>query len=175
MNRRFHRSNVARAEVSPGRSRRLVGLTAAILLPGVLLAACSDADPAQAQPSEVADRPLVGTEWHLTAPVAATDDETVLREIGSTITFGSDRRVSGKAGCNRFTGTAEVDAESVVFGALATTRMACDPVSEAVESEVLAVLDGTVAYRITGDRLELTRTADTDIDAEAGPLYYTAG
>lgn len=141
------------------------------MLPGLPLAACSDADPAQAQTSEVADRPLVGTEWHLTAPVAATDDEAVLREIGSTITFGSDGRVSGKAGCNRFTGPAEVGADTVAFGTLATTRMACDPVSEAVESEVLAVLDGTVAYRITGDRLELTR----DIDTGAGRLNYTAG
>lgn len=47
--------------------------------------------------------------------------------VTATIEFGTDGRVSGKSGCNRFTGTYTLTGEGLAFGPLALTRMACPP------------------------------------------------
>jgi uncharacterized membrane protein len=42
-----------------------------------------------------------------------------------TISFGKDGQVSGRSGCNRFTGPYTLSGEGLSFGNLAVTRMAC--------------------------------------------------
>jgi putative lipoprotein len=39
--------------------------------------------------------------------------------------FESGGRVSGSDGCNRLTGTYQIDGERVAFGQMASTQMAC--------------------------------------------------
>lgn len=90
-----------------------------------LLAAISAAVPGHAQMP-----PLAGTEWGLDA--AGAPDRF--------IRFGSDGRVSGSAGCNRFTGSYEHEGARLSFGPLATTRMMCAPdVMEAEEAFLSAL------------------------------------
>jgi len=67
--------------------------------------------------------PLPGTEWGVHDPGGA---ERFLR-------FGGDGRVSGSAGCNRFTGPYERDGTRLSLGPLATTRRMCP--SEVMEAE----------------------------------------
>jgi heat shock protein HslJ/uncharacterized membrane protein len=53
--------------------------------------------------------------------------------VTATIVFGTDGRVSGRTGCNRFTGAYTLTGEGLAFGSLAVTRMACPP--HAMEAE----------------------------------------
>jgi heat shock protein HslJ len=53
------------------------------------------------------------------------DGVPVPEGAGLAIQIGFDGRVEGLTGCNRFTGTAEIDAGELVLGPLAVTEMAC--------------------------------------------------
>ncbi len=63
-----------------------------------------------------------------------------------------EKRASGIASCNRFTGGYTLAADSLRFAAAATTRMACP---QGVEQEFLAMLGRVTRYRIDGPVLEL--------------------
>ena len=65
-------------------------------------------------------------------------------------------RVTGFAGCNRFSGPFRHDGASLTFGALAMTRMACaDSALNAQESAFAAALHDTDHYVISADTLTL--------------------
>jgi heat shock protein HslJ len=53
------------------------------------------------------------------------DGLPVPEDAGLSLKVGFDGAVTGTTGCNRFTGTAEMDAGELVFGPLAVTEMAC--------------------------------------------------
>ena len=53
------------------------------------------------------------------------DGIPVPEDAGLSLKIGFDGTVTGTTGCNRFTGTAEMDAGELVFGPLAVTEMAC--------------------------------------------------
>lgn len=66
-----------------------------------------------------------------------------------------ERRVRGYTGCNRFMGGYEGSDGRLRFGALASTRRACD--DGGTEQAILQALESADGYRIEGDTLELTR------------------
>ncbi|MFE3293328.1 META domain-containing protein [Rhodococcus sp. NPDC059234] len=105
------------------------------------------------------DRPLVGTTWVVDTIIDpnAVTTSAALEQSTPTLTVAADGTVSGSTGCNRFTGTAEVSGDTVTFGPLATTRMACPEDVAQVERAVLAVLDGPTTATIDSDRLRLMR------------------
>ena len=43
----------------------------------------------------------------------------------ATLAFGEDGKVSGNGSCNRFFGTVKIEGETIHFGPLGSTRMAC--------------------------------------------------
>lgn len=106
--------------------------------------------PAPAAPAAA----LEGTEWHLAdiggqpSPVGA--DST--RHPGFTL-LAEGRKVQGSAGCNRMTGTYQLDGQKLKFGPLATTRMAC-PAME-TETAFLKALAATTRYEVSGSSLTL--------------------
>jgi heat shock protein HslJ len=63
--------------------------------------------------------------------------------------------VSGKSGCNTFSGTAIVEGNRLSFGPLATTRMACPEEQTAFETEFLNLLSKVAIYKLTDGNLEL--------------------
>jgi heat shock protein HslJ len=65
-----------------------------------------------------------------------------------------DQRVSGSTGCNRMMGAYTLKDESLRFGNMATTRMACIP-GVAHESGFLNALQAVRGWRIEGSRLSL--------------------
>ncbi|HET6444162.1 MAG TPA: META domain-containing protein [candidate division Zixibacteria bacterium] len=78
--------------------------------------------------------------------------------IGTELTVDFDvEAVAGLAGCNNYTGSYEVDGETISFGPLATTRKFCsDP--EGImeqESEFLAALGGTATFEVQGNRMDM--------------------
>jgi len=72
-----------------------------------------------------------------------------------TMIFGADGSVSGQSGCNNFAGSHEDDGSNLTFGPLASTLMMCDEDAMTVEQTFLGALQGTNAYTINGNMLEI--------------------
>lgn len=71
------------------------------------------------------------------------------------VKFEQQNKVWGRLGCNRFTGTYKQDGLSLVFGPLATTRMACPEPNMKTEARVSAALVATRQADITHMKLVL--------------------
>ncbi|MBV6760169.1 META domain-containing protein [Rhodococcus opacus] len=115
------------------------------------------------------DRPVVGTTWTVTAlisPDAVTTTEALERTAPQLLIAG-DGSASGFTGCNRMTGTADVQPSSITFGSWATTRMACPPDESEVERAVLAALTGETGYTVSSDSLRLVDGAGTGLELRA--------
>jgi uncharacterized membrane protein len=54
----------------------------------------------------------------------------------ATVVFGRDGQVSGKSGCNRFSGPYTLSGEGLSFGNLAQTKMACESPAMEVEQRI---------------------------------------
>jgi len=113
---------------------------------------------------------LEGTEWRLVdiggQPAPAGADS--MHHPGFTL-LAEGRKVQGSAGCNRMTGTYQLDGEKLKFGPLATTRMAC-PAME-TETAFLKALKQTTRYEVSGSSLTLygADTAVARLEAAAKP------
>ena len=73
------------------------------------------------------------------------------------IEFDRDQeRTSGSSGCNRFTGTFQIDGSMLMFSRIAGTRRAClyaDP--QGVEASFLKLLETTTRFEVQGNTLRL--------------------
>ncbi|WP_336659615.1 META domain-containing protein [Leucobacter sp. USHLN153] len=69
------------------------------------------------------------------------------------LTIEEDGSFSGSDGCNRLTGTAEIDGNSIDFGEVATTLMACEDVD--------TWLADLATAEVSGDELEVS-----DVDGD---------
>lgn len=95
--------------------------------------------------------------WVLTSlqdqPITANNNELPRLEISLT-----ENRVSGTTGCNRISGQLKADTRQILFGPLATTRMACPAEVGALESRFLSELNAAVTYQVAEGRLTLLRS-----------------
>ena len=66
------------------------------------------------------------------------------------------QRASGYAGCNQFSGTYTMSGNSLTFGPLAMTRMAC-ATGDALERSYAMALEQTTAFKVTSKGLELRK------------------
>ena len=113
------------------------------------------------------DTELTGTFWLL----KRIGDSDVVRAEGLEaphMTLTGDE-VRGFAGCNRFFGNYQHQGQTLEFGPLGSTRMACDQLDQ--ETAFLSRL-GTVTYRIRGTTLELlddTGTVTLSFEARTKP------
>ena len=129
-------------------------------------APAAPAAPAPAVPAAA----LEGTEWRLVdiggQPSPAGADTT--RHPGFTL-LAEGRKVQGSGGCNRMTGTYQLDGQKLKFGPLATTRMACPDMQ--TETAFLKALQATTRYEISGSSLMLfgADTAVARLEAAAKP------
>jgi heat shock protein HslJ len=110
---------------------------------------------------------LAGTSWEAVnynngkqAVVGVITDTTL------TADFGKDGTMSGKAGCNTYTGGYKTNGNQITIGPLASTMMACDQPAGVMEQETqyLAALQSVATYQIEGNVLEL-RTKDDALAA----------
>ena len=114
------------------------------LVIAVFAAACNST---QKQPTKAANPAppfsLVGTEWTL-ADLAST---AVIANSKASIAFPEAGRVVGNGSCNRFTGSVTITGDTLKFGPIASTRMACmDGGVSAQEDAYLKMLNAANRY-----------------------------
>lgn len=111
---------------------------------------------------------LPGTRWEVTG-INDGRQAVVSVQAGTCVTlaFDGQGRVSGSAGCNRFTARFEARPGTVRIGAPAATRMACPELGVmAQEQAFLRALEAARTIRIEADVLEL-RDADGALQVSA--------
>jgi len=116
------------------------------------LAACQPPRSATSDPAFRAS--VAGVDWEL----MELDGKTASTGTGgrrATIRFDADTaRVGGFGGCNRFGGTYAISGDSLLFGPLIMTRMACAKGME-LESELATALATTRRYELSTTQLKL--------------------
>lgn len=106
---------------------------------------------------------LAGTSWRVTGYNSGKEAVVSVRTGTSmTMTFTADARVSGSAGCNRFSASYQLDGGKLSFGPPAATRKHCPKPEGVMEQEqrFLAALATVATARFEGDRLDLRTAAD---------------
>jgi len=87
---------------------------------------------------------LWGTSWRL-EDLAGTE---ALDDVEATLSFPEAGQVQGNGSCNRFTGTVTISGDSISFGPLAVTKMACpEPVMAQEDLFLKALNEATVFDR----------------------------
>lgn len=102
-------------------------------------------------PADFSLPPLEGTAW-LAEDI---DGAGVVDRVPTTLAFGANRRIDGRAACNRYFGTFEQSGETVQIKPAGLTRMACPPAVMDQERKFLAVLESVKRGRREGDALVL--------------------
>jgi heat shock protein HslJ len=107
--------------------------------------------PAAVEKGVAPDADLVGS-WTL----AAIDGEAV-EAVGATpdLRVFEDGKVAGVAGVNRFNAEIQATDGRVLFGPVATTKMAGPPEAMELENTYLARLGAVSSYEVEGDTLRL--------------------
>ena len=116
------------------------------------------------------DSPLRGTYWKLVR-LSETPVEVAEKQREPHLIFAHDqRRISGSGGCNRVTGSFELDGDKLHLGRMAGTMMACLTGMEQ-EQRFLRSIEKVERYRISGSHLEMLDAAGGVIARfEAGAL-----
>jgi putative lipoprotein len=94
---------------------------------------------------------LVGTAWQLEDLGGAG----VIDNSMTTLEFIEAARVGGRGGCNRFFGSVEITGESIKFGQMGSTQMACVEALMNQEGRYLKALGAAERYALNGDQLLL--------------------
>jgi putative lipoprotein len=87
----------------------------------------------------------------------------VIDNVQTTVKFEPAGKVTGSGGCNRLFGTAKAGGNSLAFGGIGTTRMACLPAVMRQESKFLDALAGTRTFRFTGGQLRFYDAAGAEL------------
>ena len=129
---------------------------ATIALQGDVLTLAADGVRLTLLDREVADpdRPLTGTRWIVDGLVEGEAVASVPAGVVAALTFSPDR-VAVEAGCNQGAGAVAITDETLAFGPIGLTKMACPADAMAVEQAVTDVLRGQVAWAIEADALTL--------------------
>ena len=108
------------------------------------------------------DSPLRGTYWRLVR-LSETPVQAAGKQREPHLIFASDQpRISGSGGCNRVTGSFDLDGDRLRLGRMAGTRMAC-PTGMEQEQRFLQSIEKVERYRISGSHLEMLDAADAVI------------
>lgn len=102
---------------------------------------------------------LAGTEWRL---VAFGEEQIVQYDPAVTtvnIIFGEDGSVSGTSGCNQYGGSYTLEGDTLGFGPLMSTLMACEEPAMSVEAAYLDALGSASTFTIRGNMLEIVYAA----------------
>jgi len=101
---------------------------------------------AEGPPADPTGVEIPGSSWVL-VEMAGTAD---FAHIVPTLAFGTDGSVSGFAGCNTFRGTYTPDGH---IGALASTKIACQPPASLIEFDYLKALGDVGGWSLADGRL----------------------
>jgi heat shock protein HslJ len=110
---------------------------------------------ASASHSHGAQPAAVERAWSIIALEGVSVEVPAERARPTLIFDAKQKRVSGMAGVNRFSGTYTMEGESLKFGPLLATKMAGPPELNELEIRYLRALERTAMWRLDGDELEL--------------------
>lgn len=79
----------------------------------------------------------------------------VIDNLQTTLEIGADGKVSGNGGCNRFSGSATIEGDKIIFGDLASTMMACTEAAMDQEMKFHAALAAARSFRIDAEQRKL--------------------
>lgn len=105
------------------------------------------------------DQPIEGTLWVVDGIVSGGAVSSVPEGVTASIRI-VDGQAEVRFGCNTGGGPVEVAPDTLTFGPMISTKMACEPDAVAVESAFLTVLTGEVPYSIDADTLTLDAGAN---------------
>ncbi|MFC5658292.1 META domain-containing protein [Streptomyces nogalater] len=117
-----------------------------------------------------AREPVTGVQWRVERVTVGGDDLAAPASGSPHLRIGADGSAAGNLGCNRFSAPVGVRGDRITFGALRTTKMACDPARMSFERALARALDGQTLTGAPehgkliltsghGDRVHLTRDA----------------
>ena len=98
--------------------------------------------------------PLEGPQWQLTTIVNGDTAMSLLANTEVTAKFDGER-ISGSTGCNNYFGPYTLKGNTISFGVLGSTMMACEEEILAQESNYLSLLETVTEANINGDQLSL--------------------
>ena len=101
---------------------------------------------------------LDGTSWTLVEGTGVTTPN----DVSLTLQL-EDGRVSGSGGCNRFTSSYEEEGNSISFGSVASTRMACPDEIMSAERAYLAALGSAAWWSASGNELVLSDSSGEEL------------
>ena len=96
---------------------------------------------------------LTGVKW---VAESLNGKEIKFKEGGSEVLItleSSDKKVFGRAGCNRFFGVYEQNESQLTFSGMGATKMACPDMD--IETSFFKVLEDTKSFIIKNDKLTL--------------------
>ncbi|MGO1246197.1 MAG: META domain-containing protein [Oceanisphaera sp.] len=117
---------------------------ALVVSSALLLSACSSG-------LNVVDSDLKHHHWNL----VAIDGAPIDTDIKSDLEIAEHFSINGLAGCNRFFGSASLEKNHIKAEPLASTKMACSPAEQAVETAVLQTLGSGAKVDNQGQTLTL--------------------
>ena len=123
--------------------------TSPVLVVMLTLAACQSAAIPGNGGVTLSEPSLTGTQWLL----EDLGGRGVFDRLQSTLDFSEPGRVSGRAGCNDFSGPIKWDAARITIGPLMLTRKACSLAVSDQETRYLEALAGARAIRADGPYL----------------------
>jgi heat shock protein HslJ len=115
------------------------------------------------------DRELTKTRWTLDTIIEGDVASSVPAGVRTPEVRFTDGEVGGFNGCNQFGGKARVTNDTIRFGSIISTQIACEQPAADVERSVMGVLDGEVSYRIEGRRLTLEHPSGRGLVFTAQP------
>jgi len=121
----------------------------------ILLSACSSASTSPDN--------LASTSWSLVSysttisqsPSVSGGLFPAVVDVETSLDFGKDGIVSGRLGCNQFSGDYSIKGDTIIFGMIAATEMACPEPQMAQESAAFQVMNGTVRFDINSELLTI--------------------
>lgn len=104
---------------------------------------------------------LSGTKWDLRNLVDAAKQSksSLLANTQITLIFGTDGSLSGKDGCNQYSGTYQVNGNQLTFGPLIATQMACSPEVMQQEATYMIALQSATSFEQSAQQLIITHPA----------------
>ena len=97
---------------------------------------------------------LEGTSWQVVG---------LPKNVNAFVSFGSNGKLNGNAGCNRFFATYTASGQAIQIGQVGSTRKLCPPVEMSVERELLRALPIVSRWSGNAKRIELTAPIDKTV------------
>jgi heat shock protein HslJ len=132
-------------------------LLSLLVVIGLLIAACGgDGDGSDTTAAAPAGS-LAATSWEGTRVMLGTTDLVIPPGAEISMTFdAAGREVTGRSACNSYFGSVQITGDTISFGDLGMTEMACaDPQVMELESTFMTILGRVDRYSLSGGTLTL--------------------